>query len=200
MRTKLYIAKLDRLYDGEVFAQSFATLPEYRQRKILALANINAKVQSMGVWLLLCKALADVGITEIGEISLGEYGKPSLKNAPFFSLAHTDKAAVCAVSDSDVGVDCERIKKPDMRVAKRFFTESELAYVNGGDVPERFFAVWTAKESYVKANGMGLSMPLASFSVFDVSGYVITPYRTQDLLVSVCSRDVPEKEPEFVIL
>ena len=52
-------------------------------------------------------------------------------------------------------------------IANRFFSPTEAAALSG--VPEhrrqeRFFEYWTFKESYIKARGMGLSIPLDRFS------------------------------------
>jgi 4'-phosphopantetheinyl transferase len=68
-----------------------------------------------------------------------------------------------------VGVDVENIaaRAVSLDVANHFFSASEVAELSG--VPpflqqDRFFEYWTFKESYIKARGMGLSIPLDRFS------------------------------------
>jgi 4'-phosphopantetheinyl transferase len=103
------------------------------------------------------------------------YGKPSidpdLDSSPLrFSLAHTRGLAVVAVTEgADVGVDVERTdhRVDAARLGSRFFSPEEAAALQ--EMPpdrlrERFFLYWTLKESYIKARGLGLSLPLASFS------------------------------------
>jgi 4'-phosphopantetheinyl transferase len=113
----------------------------------------------------------------------GPHGRPDLSGPETglsFNLTHTDGLAACAIARGlSVGIDAER---PDrrldldgmMRVA---FAESERAQVQAA-APERksevFFGIWTLKEAYIKARGLGLALPLKSFSV-TVEPPAITP-------------------------
>lgn len=102
----------------------------------------------------------------------GEQGKPALtQGEPRFSLSHSGDAALLAVSFGwEVGVD---IEQQDRRidyanVARRFFAPAETARLLAlppEDQPQAFFAIWTRKEAYLKARGLGLSIPLDSFEV-----------------------------------
>lgn len=102
-------------------------------------------------------------------LGLGEFGKPYIQNHEnwHFNISHTDGIIVIAVSDKPVGVDVERIRKADLRIAKRFFTEKEIAYIDelAEKQDERFFEVWTKKEAYLKYTGDGLRVPLESIDV-----------------------------------
>ena len=104
-----------------------------------------------------------------------EHGKPriapDLDSAPLsFSLAHTKGVAVVAVTrGADVGVDVERVDRivDAARLSSRFFSPEETAALqelSPDRLRERFFLYWTLKESYIKAQGVGLSLPLDSFS------------------------------------
>lgn len=106
----------------------------------------------------------------------GEKGKPALATRAGhldlqFSLAHSAELAVYAVTvGCPVGVDVERLRAvPGMdRIAERTFSSEECAALRG--LPEAlrpagFFNCWTRKEAYIKAVGLGLSYPLARFSV-----------------------------------
>jgi|GEM_PF-263098 len=97
------------------------------------------------------------------------YGKPACVNGPaHFNLSHSGDWVVAAVSPGEIGVDVERIDPGmDLSLADSVFTPAERAWLDA-DVPgrrERFFELWTYKESFVKCAGSGLSMPLASFSI-----------------------------------
>ena len=104
------------------------------------------------------------------------YGKPRLRNNEValdvrFSLAHSDSLALCAVAiGREVGVDLEAIR-PDgasMEMARTFFAPEEviaLSALSGNDFVSAFYRCWTRKEAYVKAKGLGLSLPLSSFVV-----------------------------------
>jgi phosphopantetheinyl transferase len=66
-----------------------------------------------------------------------------------------------------------------------------------GDYPDdvvRFFRLWTAKESYIKYTGGGMSEGLTSFSIFDPPGDVTitTVAPAPGLVCSYCLRSAPE--------
>lgn len=104
-----------------------------------------------------------------------EYGRPHIA-AQFglewlrFNLSHTDGLIACAVvRDREVGVDVENIQRDGelVKLADRYFSPAEVAELQGladAEKPLRFFDYWTLKESYIKARGMGLSIPLDHFS------------------------------------
>ncbi len=60
---------------------------------------------------------------------LNEHGKPYLKtDVPlFFNISHSGELVVCAFSDTEVGVDVEKIGKERLAVAERFFHPEEVA-------------------------------------------------------------------------
>jgi 4'-phosphopantetheinyl transferase len=69
----------------------------------------------------------------------------------------------------ELGVDVEnlRTREVSLDIADRFFAKpevDELATVPKERQQDRFFEYWTFKESYIKARGMGLSIPLGQFS------------------------------------
>lgn len=98
-----------------------------------------------------------------------ESGKPYIAGHPeiCFNISHTAGFAVTAFSDVAVGVDIQTVHCPDMRVAERFFTQTEREYVcaGGKDADRRFAEIWTKKEAYLKCSGVGLRQPLNSFCV-----------------------------------
>ena len=72
------------------------------------------------------------------------------------------------VRNEEVGIDVERFdRRCDMEaIARRYFSAleiQELMSLGMGDRPARFLEYWTLKEAYVKARGLGLSIPLDSF-------------------------------------
>lgn len=92
------------------------------------------------------------------------------KYQPFFpSVSHTSNIIVIVVSNNEIGVDIEKIRNADLRIAKRFFTKYEQEYILENSLVQnnRFYEVWTKKEAYMKYVGKGLHMPINSFNVFD---------------------------------
>jgi 4'-phosphopantetheinyl transferase len=108
------------------------------------------------------------------------HGKPALAASkggqPLeFNLSHTDGLLVLAVSRGlALGVDVEALgREVDMlALSARFFSSrehAELQELAGGELRERFFALWTLKEAWLKARGLGLHIPLDDFS-FNFAG------------------------------
>ena len=95
---------------------------------------------------------------------------PATSEPLSFNVSHTDGLVVLAISRcGDVGVDAENIVTRDAasEIASRFFAPTEasaLAALPAHEQRERFFEYWTFKESYIKARGMGLALPLDQFA------------------------------------
>ncbi|MDY6945153.1 MAG: 4'-phosphopantetheinyl transferase superfamily protein [Pseudomonadota bacterium] len=105
-----------------------------------------------------------------------EYGRPAIANLSQagcglrFNISHTRGLIALGVTQHrELGVDVENIRTREvgLEIADRFFAPAEVAELSR--VPrerqqDRFFEYWTFKESYIKARGMGLSIPLGQFS------------------------------------
>lgn len=124
--------------------------------------------------LLLRKGLKkDYGI-DYGEsnpipVIKGEYGKPQLKDYPhiFHNISHTTGLAACAIGDGPVGIDVEEIRPFSEKIIRKVMSEQEKEQFYKLKEEERtsfFFKIWTLKESYVKAGGWGITIPLTEFS------------------------------------
>lgn len=102
------------------------------------------------------------------------HGRPEIAAPPSrlrFTLSHTRALAACAVTfDGDIGLDVENTsRRVTIETADRFFSPREtraLRRAPGSAQPSRFFEYWTLKEAYLKARGLGLSLPLDRFSVY----------------------------------
>jgi 4'-phosphopantetheinyl transferase len=91
----------------------------------------------------------------------GEHGKPALDGGEIeFNASHSgDLVALAFARETPVGIDVERRRKmhDPLGIARRFFSEAELAFVESAeDIAAAFFIVWTAKEAIVKASGKGI--------------------------------------------
>jgi 4'-phosphopantetheinyl transferase len=110
----------------------------------------------------------------------GEHGKPHIATPPvepalWFNLSGTRGLVACAVSRATptVGVDVEVVEPTaDMLdVAAQFFSTSEaqaLRALPPQEQPERFLTLWTLKESYVKARGLGIAAVSLQDVAFDI--------------------------------
>lgn len=67
-----------------------------------------------------------------------------------------------------MGIDVEHIGRPaPLEVVDHFFAPVEIAALRAlphGEQQRRFFDYWTLKESYIKAGGLGLGLPVDSLA------------------------------------
>lgn len=126
------------------------------------------------------------------------YGRPRIANFTHnrnmtFNVTHTGGLiGLAVVGEAALGIDAEDMRgNPiQMDVADRFFTKTELQQMRcleSHEQEERFYAVWTLKEAYIKARGLGLSIPLDSFS-FDFSRSGIARMEMSEMLEDTASR------------
>jgi 4'-phosphopantetheinyl transferase len=104
----------------------------------------------------------------------GQFGKPRVLNCPIidleFNLSHSQGHVVCAITRGHaVGIDLESADRQCdlVNIAKSHFAPDEIAELlchRPEHLSQRFFEIWTLKEAYIKARGMGLSLPLNRFS------------------------------------
>lgn len=110
------------------------------------------------------------------QIASGEHGKPFLANHSqtptfHFNLSHSGDLLIYAFTTINVtGIDIEQIhpvKEMDTIITRFFSAQESLSLLNltPSHREEAFFYTWTRKESLIKANGKGFSIPLNSFSV-----------------------------------
>jgi 4'-phosphopantetheinyl transferase len=157
------------------------------------------------------------------------WGRPEVGNAEArdaclsFNVSHTHSLIVLGVTRGrDLGVDVEnfRAREASMDVADRYFAPEEVAVLNAAPRREqqyRFFEYWTFKESYIKARGMGLSLPLDKFNFHypddraveivihpeladDAARWQFWQFRpTPEYLVAICAERVGAQSPLLVV-
>ncbi|QDV10117.1 4'-phosphopantetheinyl transferase sfp [Planctomycetes bacterium Poly30] len=101
-----------------------------------------------------------------------EFGKPELSfpSELRFNLSHTrGLVAAATLVGAEVGVDVEAIGTREVaeELRERVLSplESEtLDALATHQQAERFFSIWALKESYIKARGLGLRLPLKEIS------------------------------------
>ena len=100
------------------------------------------------------------------------------------SLSHADGLIAVALAPGPVGIDVEPSSTASLRpIADLVCTTAELARLHAcGDFDAQLLATWVRKEAALKAVGLGLSCPMASFeaaagarvALRDASGATIT--------------------------
>lgn len=179
--TKIYAANVTELENEALYNAAYTKVTEERRKKTDSFRLKGDRQLSLGAELLLMQGLKEWGINpkEI-KYYYGENGKPYLAGGQniYFNLSHSEETVICAVSLWEVGCDIEKISDYKLQVAKKFFCEAEYGLIASQTTNEArqnmFFRLWTLKESFIKLKGMGMSMPMNSFSIkFDTDEIII---------------------------
>ena len=100
----------------------------------------------------------------------------TLENKPFlinqnihFNISHAKDLVVCCISDLAIGIDVEYVDDTlDIEKFTAQMTANEWDHLkNSKNKYPDFFTLWTQKEATIKADGRGLSIPLASFEIVE---------------------------------
>ena len=132
--------------------------------RILAYAREFA--EASGAWQILNRLNAQPALAR------SERGKPFFPAALelHFSLSHSGDYGACAFGLRQIGLDLQIQTRCDRKaIARRFFHPYEYSFLEKDDFAQ-FFQVWTAKESYMKYTGTGITGGMGKFCVADEVG------------------------------
>ena len=148
-KTSLAIWKIEET-SGELYKQ--LQLKEHEVDYLEKLNNGRRSLHWLSTRVLLRKML---NTQEYIDCQVDEHGKPYLVNSPYYiSLSHSfDYAAVMISEDRPVGIDIELVKDKIERVAKKFMSTAELAFIDPEQSVEHLYACWCAKEAIYKLQG-----------------------------------------------
>lgn len=133
----------------------FALLPPWRQERTARLKHPAARQESLAAGLLLGWVMARWGISPDEPVMILPAGKPvfSRRDDVFFSLSHSGRYVLCAISHERVGVDVQHMRPVNPSMARRFHP-AEQQWLSGrakGEWEDAFYRLWTRKEAWVKA-------------------------------------------------
>lgn len=152
--TELFV--FDR--DGGPLPETAALLlPEWRRARWEALKNEKAREESLAAGLLFAAAMKRRGLTggEMERVTLRPAGKPVLTAGDdvWFSLSHSGRYVLCAVSGRPVGADVQQVRETRRSLMRRFHP-AEREWLSRQPEDEQnaaLFRLWTRKEAWVKA-------------------------------------------------
>lgn len=172
-----------------------------RREHLAAYRQPRSRVESILAGALLRYAWAQEYGGPLPDLAAGEHGKPAFTapNAPQFNLSHCSSsgqtAVACALSRYPVGIDVQALHRYD-RKFRRILSEREQAWVEEADSDARFTALWTRKEAYGKALGVGIGYEMRQT---ELSGNFTDPTAFGDWLfwtvpadgfaLSVCAKE-----------
>lgn len=148
-QTTLALWKIEETAE-ELYSQ--LQLKTHEKDYLETLNNGKRNLHWLGTRVLLRKML---NTNEYIDVDVDDHGKPYLKNFPqHISLSHSfDYAAVMISETKEVGIDIELVKRKIERVAAKFMSAEELAFIEEANRVEHLYICWCAKEAVYKLHG-----------------------------------------------
>jgi len=177
-QVQLYYCLPDQVTDAALLQRYQSLLTEEEKQRMSRLYFTGHRHQYLLTRALVRYCLSLHHPVEPGEwqFTTNRYGKPQVSHPKIdlttrFNLSHTRGLIICGMAPGvDIGVDVEDTQRTTQAAfdsLASYFSETEIRDL--AELPEdrqqqRFFDYWTLKESYIKARGMGLAVPLGKFS------------------------------------
>jgi 4'-phosphopantetheinyl transferase len=144
--------------------RGFCKLPKEIQIKIIRYNRWQDRQARMLGYLMLQKGLRYFGynIGSLKDVSTDRFGRPYVTDGVDFNISHSDDRVICAVTcHGRIGIDIEKIKLIDISGFENYMSLDQLKKIKESEnMYETFYDIWTIKESTLKADGRGLSVPL----------------------------------------
>jgi 4'-phosphopantetheinyl transferase len=89
--------------------------------------------------------------------------KPFIPNGKAFNLSRSGTFVIAAFSDTSIGIDIELKKEMDFEdLIGNFHSEEQTFYRESNKKKTAFYNIWTRKEAFLKAKGLGIIKGLSS--------------------------------------
>jgi 4'-phosphopantetheinyl transferase len=170
---EIFAAPAAKRYERFYFDEIYPHITSQRRGRINSFLFIEDALRSLAGECLARLLLSEILHLNLFDIMIDfdKNGKPfsSASSGLHFNISHSGDWAVCAVSALPVGVDIEMIQPIELSIAKDCFTENEYrtmtSFSKRTEQLDYFYTIWTIKESYIKALGLGFSKSPDSFGV-----------------------------------
>jgi len=130
-------------------------LPGWRRQIFDRLKNENARQESLCAGLLYAYVLERHGVPRDAAVERLPAGRPVLagRDDLWFSLSHSGRYVLCAVSGQPVGADVQEIRTVRRSIVRRFHPTERtwLERLPEEEQNAALFRLWTRKEAWVKA-------------------------------------------------
>ena len=156
-----YIIKSINDFDINDIKQFYNKIPKIKKEKIDKYKINDAKSRSIVGEILLEELLSRKNIIYNNiDYYINDEGKPYIKdNNLFFNIRHSENYVITVISEKEIGVDIEKIRKVPLNTIRQFATENEKKYIlsSNSNIEERLFKIYTLKEAYFKMKGENLN-------------------------------------------
>lgn len=189
-----------RIFTPAEYRDALAMLDHVKRERVERIRRRKDKMRTVFGDLLARQLLSEVLRVSPESLSFiySDMGKPHLENGAYhFNISHSEDMVAVCVHEAPCGIDIEKIRGIDPKLALRFFSPAEQLYLFGHepkdvdlerpltpDAQLRFFEIWTAKEAYLKYTGEGMThvktidtMPLSFERHLLPNDYIVTIFK-----------------------
>lgn len=209
-KINIYYAKITGVMSQSILAYYTDYLPGNLQERNFRFLKWQDQYLNLFGKLLLMIGLRYIGVNKysLKDICFTQYGRPYLNNDIDFNISHSGEYVVCVIGKNvKLGVDIEKIRDVHFRDFESVMTITEWEEIICSKSPLRtFFKYWTIKESVIKADGRGLSIPLIDICIKDnYANYDNQSFMLQELCIDknysaylATNNDVANLEYHFI--
>ena len=180
-------AKISEELPEDVYKKCLRLLPESLRDKHFRYKRWQDRAANLYSKILLVHGLAQFGLdhTVLENIRYTEHGRPYLEYNADFNISHSGEYIMCAVaSGTRVGIDIEEIKPVDFEDFTDLMSNDQWGKIRQSDDPlKAFFTFWAIKESIIKADGRGLSIPLNDIIITQNTAFYDTKWYLKQLTI-----------------
>lgn len=182
---QVYVTRIGEKVQEKEYEALYKQASDYRKQKADRLKRQPDKLRSLTAGALLNYGLKILG-NEEANVSLGPMGKPYIEGISF-NLSHAGIYVAAAIGKEPVGIDVEGGRAASERIAARCHPQEIRWYESGNQ--DKFYRLWTAKESVMKRDGRGIAMGLDSFSIFseELKREIYSLPLDEDYWLSLCT-------------
>jgi 4'-phosphopantetheinyl transferase len=174
---KVFALKIPTFIDSKITNSFLKLIGEKKRRRIERFRHIEDAYRSLLGEVLARKIIEKMTGIPSDKIKIlqDHYGKPFLaefEDIIHFNISHSGEWVAVIIDSASVGIDVEEIVPINLVIAPSIFSIQEN--LDLWQKPERerigyFYDLWTLKECYLKAVGIGLSLPTKTFTIRKLS-------------------------------
>ena len=114
-------------WSSEKILAEYNALPSSRKVRVDSVANNAIYKEFLIVEYAMLKNILSLKLEQ--DFCYTPLGKPYIDGSKHFNISHCEDFLVIAVSNTEIGVDVEKVKEYNFKLANKVFNVSELAFV-----------------------------------------------------------------------
>ena len=198
--------KISARLPEELYKKYLIYLPDSMRDQHFRFKRWQDRTANLFSRILLIKGFEKYGLdyNSLENLHYNPYGRPGLPGQVDFNISHSGEYIVCAIGkEVRVGIDIEEIKPVDFSDFENLMTTEQWMIIRNSNNPlKSFFTFWAIKESIIKADGRGLSVPLNEILISQNKAHYEQTWYLKELDVNenYCANLASNQENPSIIL